>query len=497
MAAEAVHRLIRQLTPEGVALRWESVNFTRRDLHERADRIAGALAGLAGRPVAVRVPPGPDGYAALLGVLSAGAYLVWFGNGAVGERGRMIFDDVRPAAVLTAGCPDDLVDWYAEHTGITPVDVTELPEAPVSEVPVRPSDWAYLAHTSGSTGRPKGVPQTHAALAQFSLWFAATFGLGPGVRVGQWVHPEHDPAICETFAALVSGAQLCPVPALTRTHPERMLAWLGAEGVDVLQTVPSFARELARASGPRPLPVRRLVLMGEAVPPELVAALHNRSPELELFNLYGPTETVAATWCRIPRGEPRTAARWSANCPTVVPIGRAIPGREVLLLDEADGEADEGEIVVLSPYVTPGYLRGGRDHPAFRPVPGRGPGPWYRTGDLGRRRPDGQLEFRGRRDQQVKVQGHRIELAEIEAVLGEHPSVAECAVLAVPSDDGIVTSLVAYVVSRADPAPQKQWRARVRERFGDVLLPIRLRIVPGALPRTTTGKVDVRRLTGM
>ncbi|MCX4388057.1 amino acid adenylation domain-containing protein [Micromonospora peucetia] len=486
MTAEVVHRLIRQRAPEGVALRWESEEFTLRDLRVRAARIAGALVGLARRPVAVRVPPGPDRYAALLGVLSAGAHVVWFGTGAAGERGRMILDDVRPATVLTAGAPDDLVTWYAAHTGITPVDVTDLPEASTPDPDVRPDDWAYLAHTSGSTGRPKGVPQTHAALAQFSLWFASAFGLAPGVRVAQWVHPEHDPAICETFAALVSGATLCPVPEKARVHPSRMLDWLGAERVDVFQTVPSFARELARASGPRPLPLRRLVLMGEAVPPDLVAALHSTSPEIELYNLYGPTETVAATWHHIPRGGPR-----------VVPIGRAIPGREVLLLDDADTEADEGEMVVLSRYVTPGYLGSGRDHPAFRPVAGRGPGPWYRTGDLGRRRPDGLLEFRGRRDQQVKIQGHRIELAEIEAVLGAHPSVAECAVLAVPTDDGIVTSLVAYVVSHEDDPPQKQWRAHVRQRFGDVLLPLRFRIVPYALPRTATGKVDGRRLRGV
>lgn len=485
MTAEVVHHLVRQRGPEGAALLWESQEFTRHDLQDRASRIAGVLAGLAGHPVAVRVPPGPDRYAALLGVLRAGAHLVWFGTGAAGERGRMILDDVRPAAVLTAGAPDDLVAWYTRHAGVTSVDVTDLPAAFAAEPDVRPHDWAYIAHTSGSTGRPKGVPQTHAALAQFGLWFAEAFGLAPGVRVAQWVHPEHDPAICETFAALMSGATLCPVPSKIRAHPGWMLDWLAGERIDVFQTVPSFARELARESDGRPLPLRRLVLMGEAVPPDLVAALHATSPETELYNLYGPTETVAATWHHIPRGGH-----------AAIPIGRAIPGREVLLLDDADAERDEGEMVVLSPYVTPGYLRGGRDHPAFRPVAGRGPGPWYRTGDLGRRRPDGLLEFRGRRDQQVKIQGHRIELAEVEAVLGAHPSVAECAVLAAPADDGIVKSLVAYVVSREADPPQRQWRAHVRQRFGDVLLPMTFRIVPDALPRTTTGKVDGRRLPG-
>jgi amino acid adenylation domain-containing protein len=485
MTADFVHELVRQraaVDPQAPAVSGEAGPVTAGDLDRRAARIAAALRGLAGRPVAVRVPAGADRYAALLGVLRAGAHLVWFGTGAAGERGRMILDDVRPAAVLTGGGQDDLITWYAGHAGIRPLDVTALPDAgPFPAAEVQPDDWAYIAHTSGSTGRPKGVPQTHAALAQFSRWFAAEFGLAPGVRVAQWVHPEHDPAICETFATLVSGAQLCPVPERVRVHPGRLLGWLADERVDVLQTVPSFARELLRESAGTPLPLRRLLLMGEAVPVELVAGLHAGSPELDLINLYGPTETVAATWHRIAPGH-RT-----------ISIGRPIPGREVLLLDESDRECDAGEMVVRSPYVTPGYLGSGRDHPAFRPVAGHGPGPWYRTGDLGRRGPDGLLEFRGRRDQQVKIQGHRIELAEVEALLGGHASVAECAVLAAPAADGIVRSLVAYVVPHAEPDPAR-WRAHVRQRFGDVLLPMTFRVVPEALPRTRTGKVDGRRL---
>ncbi|MFE9656592.1 AMP-binding protein [Micromonospora sp. NPDC006431] len=491
----AVHLLVRhraQAAPEATAVSWSTGPVTARDLDRRAARIAAALPGLAGWPVAVRVPAGPDRYAALLGVLRAGAHLVWSGTGAGGDRGRMILDSVRPAAVLTGGTDDDLAAWYAERAGVPLLDVTALPDAEPAEHNVPPEAWAYIAHTSGSTGQPKGVPQTHAALAQFSTWFAGEFGLGPGVRVAQWVAPEHDPALCETFATLVAGAQLCPVPEAVRVHPGRLLDWLAAERIDVLQTVPSFARELLRESlgGARArLALRRLLLMGEAVPDDLVQGLHVAAPGMELVNLYGPTETVAATWHRIPR---------TSQGP--VPIGWPIPGREVLVLDELDRDCPPGtvgELVVRSPYVTPGYLGrsgdGDRGHPAFRGVPGRGPGPWYRTGDLGLRRPDGLLEFRGRRDQQVKIQGHRIELAEVEAVLLGHASVAECAVLPVSGADGIVTGLVAYVVPRAEPAPA-QWRAHVRQRFGEVLLPMTFRVVPDALPRNETGKVDSRRL---
>jgi acyl-coenzyme A synthetase/AMP-(fatty) acid ligase len=194
---------------------------------------------------------------------------------------------------------------------------------------------------------------------------------------------------------------------------------------------------------------------------------------------------VAATWYQIP---PASQG--------VIPIGQPIPGRDVLVLDEMDRDCPPGvagEMVVRSPYVTPGYLGDKPGDPAFRAVPGHGPGPWYRTGDLGLRRDDGLLEFRGRRDQQVKIQGHRVELAEVETVLLEHGSIAECAVLAMTGPDGIVATLAAYVVPRDEPCPA-QWRAHMRQRFGDVMLPMIFRAVPRALPRNETGKVDRRLL---
>lgn len=486
-----VHLLVRQraeAAPEATAISWGDGSVSARDLDRHAARIAAALAGFAGQPVAVRVPAGPGRYAALLGVLRAGAIVLWSGTGAAGERGRGIFDAVRPAAVLTGSTGDELSRWHAERTGVPLLDVSALPDATSTEPGVSLEAWAYIAHTSGSTGRPKGVPQTHAALAQFSSWLAAEFDLAPGVRVAQWVSPDHDPALCETFAALVAGAVLCPVPEPVRPHPGRLLAWLAAERIDVLQTVPSFARQLLTESTERslvPLALRSLLLMGEAVPESLVRGLQAAAPGMALANIYGPTETVAATWYRIP---PASG--------DAVPIGRPIPGRDVLLLDEMDRECpsgEVGEIVIRSPYVTPGYLGDEPGGPAFRTVPGRGSGPWYRTGDLGLRGDDGLLEFHGRRDQQVKIQGHRVELAEIETVLLEHESVAECAVLGLADDDGIVTTLAAYIVPRGEPSPA-QWRAQIRQRFGDVMLPVIFRAVPVALPRNEVGKIDRRLL---
>src|SRR6266511_1812724 len=301
-----------------------------------------------------------------------------------------------------------------------------------------------------STGKPKGIAQSHGAFAQFVSWMAGVFQLGPGSREAQWAAPEHDPALCEVFATLVSGGTLCPVPDRIRAHPEKLVGWLAQERITFLQTVPSFARELLKAidgsgAAGRLGALDRIVLMGEALPADLANGLRAALPHIRLANIYGPTETIAATWYEI-----------TDDVVGTVPIGRSIPGRQVLVLDERDRPCPTGftgEIVIRSRYVAPGYVGDRTAGDAFRLVSGYAPGEadgvrCYRTGDLARRRWDGLLEFRGRRDLQVKLYGTRVELAEVEAALAEHDSVAECVVVPLTDRDGLVVRLVAYVVPR-------------------------------------------------
>ena len=454
------------------AIDWAGSTTSYRELDELAAAYAAALPRDArGRAVAVRMRPGPAQIAALLAVLRAGAHLVWLGTGDGGERARWVLEDVAPVAVLTD----------TDQPASTPIGDNTAP------VPVALTDRAYIAHTSGSTGRPKGVPHTHAALAQFASWLADEFRIGPGSRVAQWVAPEHDPALAEVFATLVSGAVLCPVPPEIRTNPDRLAPWLAEQRITVLQTVPSFARELlAAARNDDLLELDTVLLMGEALPTELVDALSKALPTARLANLYGPTETVAATYHVI-----------DGPASGQVPIGLPIPGREVLIVDDADQVCPAGvtgEIVIRGPYVSSGYLGAQADNRAFTPIDDSGTR-CYRTGDLARQRADGLLEFRGRRDFQVKVQGHRIELTEIEHLLAAHESIAECAVLPVADADGLVTRLTVYVVTADGAAPQPRvWRAALRHRFGGALLPVVFRTLPGRLPRTVAGKVDRARL---
>jgi amino acid adenylation domain-containing protein len=368
--------------------------------------------------------------------------------------------------------------------------------APATAVPVSraaPDATAYVAYTSGTSGRPKGIRQTHAALAQFTGWFAAEFGIGAGTRLAQWAAPGYDAGLVEVFAALRAGATLCPVPWRIRADPDCLVPWLARERVTVLQTVPSFARELEPLLGAGPAPVRlaALLLAGEALPGPLAGRLRARLPGTRLVNLYGPTETILATRHEV------SAADAAAG---TVPIGRAIPGRELLVLDDRDRPCPPGEVghlVIRSRYVTTGYVgAAAAETAAFRPPAGTGgPVPHYRTGDLGRWRPDGVLEFHGRRDLQIKMYGTRLELADVEAALDADGTVASCAVAPVTGPDGLPVRLDAYVV----PGPggtADRWRAALRRRFGDLVLPVTFTTVD-SLPRNTGGKVDRRALAGL
>ncbi|TCB96886.1 amino acid adenylation domain-containing protein [Micromonospora zingiberis] len=506
-----VHEIVRRhavRTPDAVAVAGPDGRWTYRELDRRAEAVAEYLRGLPvdGAPVAVRMTPGPWQLAASLGILRAGGHLVWFGTGDAGQRGQAILAELRPVCLLRSGedPDDDLARWYRDELDGRLVDVTCLPRPPAKPVPAPTDDLsrtAYVAYTSGSTGRPKGIAHTHRAFAQFVTWMADALELAPGARVAQWVTPEHDPSLCETFATLVGGGTLHPVPVRIRVHPEKLADWLVRERVTFLQTVPSFAREVlavvaAREPADRPTGLRRLVLMGETLSDQLVNGFRRVLPATRLANIYGPTETIAATWHDI-----------TGPVPANVPIGRPIPGRQVLVLDEADQPCPTGvtgELVVRSRYVCDGYLGDGAGRQAAFRAPAGGPDDdsdlrWYRTGDLARRRWDGALEFRGRRDHQVKLLGTRVELADVEAALAAHDGVADCAVVPVTDQDGLVVRLTAYVVPRRGPdgdplAGAAQWRAQLRRRFGGAMVLVAFETVPDQLPRTVAGKVDRRRL---
>lgn len=491
----ALVRWIAENAPDSSAVSFGGVEMSYVELLAAAARVTAGLGDVAGNPVVVRMSTGPRQLAAVLGVFDAGAHLVCLGADEVGERGRTMLSDIRPARLVVDGSAgaDALAQWYADELDGQVVDVAELSEAAARPAYAMPADRAYVAYTSGSTGRPKGIPQSHATLAQFVTWFSGEFRIGPGARLAQWAAPGYDASLGEAFAALVSGATLCPVPDRIRANPEKIVDWLRAERITHFQTVPSFAREILRVIGERgaaPEHLGHVLLAGEALPGELAGGLRAAMPHVRLVNLYGPTELILATWHEV-----------AADVHGVTPVGRSIPGRQVLVLDDADRPCPAGvtgNIVIRSPYITPGYLGSAAgERAAFEPIAGTGEA-CYRTGDLGRRRFDGTLEFRGRKDFQVKFNGIRLELGDIESALAAHDSVAECAVVAVADANRMVNRLVAYVVPVRDPdgaavGVASDWRAALRTRFGKAMPPVTFRTLIG-LPRNIGGKIDRRRL---
>lgn len=524
-ATRSAPRLVHQAAgraPESAALTWQGETITYRELERRAAGVTAALRArgeVAGRPVAVRLPSGPGLVAALLGVLDAGAYVLCMGAADTGQRARTMLAGLRPVRMLTDAdrTGDELARWYAEELGGTVLDAAagyarELDAAAgtadaepaagtAGAEPAAPglAERAYVAYTSGTTGRPKGIVQTHATLAQFVTWLAAETRLGPGDRLAQWAAPGYDAGLMEIFAALVCGATLCPVPDRIRANPDKLAEWLADERITHFQTVPSFARRLLEAVESRDMAgsltaLTHVLLAGEALPGELAADLRAALPGARLINLYGATETILATWHEVT--EPGGGA---------VPIGRPIPGRHVLVLDDLDRPCPPGvtgHLVVRSPYVALGYVEEEADaERAFRPVRGlerfgAGGGRFHHTGDLGRLRWDGLLEFRGRRDTQIKFNGNRVDLAEVEAELSADDAVAECAVVPAAGPDRLVRRLIAYLV----PHPRRdisadRLRAGLRRRFGKGVPPVTIRTVT-ALPRNGGGKLDRRGLTG-
>jgi non-ribosomal peptide synthetase component F len=433
--------------------------------------------------------------------------------------------------------PDDLAGTTAAIAAgtkagpATDPQAVDAPEAPADPaVEVGPGDLAYIAFTSGSTGRPKGIPHRHANLAQFVTWQGEAFGIGPGARVAQLAPPGFDVSYCETFGALCRGASLHVVPESARSDAGQLAAWLRDERVTLLQIVPAHWRALLAELGAdtadtadtaettTALPDLATVLfVGEALPPGLVVETRARlRPAPRLVNVYGPTEVVAATFHVVDDVDEGGAADEvrEVGKGRSVPIGRPIPGREIVLdHDRGDGEG-VGEILIRSPYLTTGYVGGDPEagrrfasdpsaRSASRPSgrassgpagAGTGTGVVYRTGDLARRLPGGELVFVGRADNQVKLRGQRVELEDVEAAVVGAGGAGEAVATVRTAADG-TQSLVAFVVPEGlDPEDRAGFDPEgLRRRLGAVLPPYMVPsvLVPvDALPRNANGKVD-------
>lgn len=470
--------------PPGASGRQRS-KTTYADLAARSAVVANRLDGLAEADRIVVLlfdRHDPDLFAAMLGVLRAGAAYTCVEPIAATSQLPFVVEDAAPAAIVT-----NSRHAPAARTSASGVTVVEIDGPTVAPSPVAtrrspsPRDLAYVIYTSGTTGRPKGVMIEHRSIANLVASDVETFRLTPQDRVAQGSSAVYDSSIEETWLAWSAGATLVVMDDETARLGPDLVDWLADERISVLCPPPTLLRTTGCADPDRRLPDLRLLYVGGEPLPRDVAATWARGRRLE--NGYGPTE------CTV------TVVRGRVEADGPITIGRPVRGHTAHVVDDRLRPVDDGEVgelCIAGPGLARGYLgRAGLterqfvEHPEFGRV--------YRTGDLVRRGPDGNLTCLGRIDTQVKIRGHRLETEGIETVLAEHDAVREAAVIVRGS--GPTAQLVAYVAATDPKRPptSETLRAHVAERLPAAAVPSAVTVIEG-LPRTAGGKLDRKAL---
>lgn len=485
--------------PERLALVSEEGELTYRQLQARVTALARSIARAVDlqpeEPVALCLKPGAGVIIGILAILRAGgAYVPIDPSAPASHRDRVFAQTGVRIAIAVAD--------FAAPEGIAVI----VPQAGVDgsddgsdNIPDRgwratSSSLAYVLFTSGSTGEPKGV-----AIEQRSIINLVHTGigaiwkpLGTELRVALIAPPVFDASGQQIFGALLLGHTLAVPSAEVKRDASLLLNWLERNRIDVCDGTPSrFSVLLDTGLCDRPrMPVRNWMLGGEALPTNMLrqywAATHRR--DVSVANLYGPTE------CCVDVSFDLLSAERLDSMPTA-PVGKPFGNVQVLVLDENLEQLPvlfEGEICVAGPAVGRGYW--GDEALTRRKFVAHPLAPasrLYRTGDMGRWLPDGRLEWRGRRDEQVKLRGYRIELGEIEQALRSHPLVEQAAANLIPAGAG--RELAAWFTERAAVAPE-QLRNWVRTLLPEYMTPAFF-IRVDALPFTASGKLDRKRLT--
>ncbi|WP_438040317.1 non-ribosomal peptide synthetase [Sorangium sp. So ce128] len=486
--------------PEALAVVAGDRRLTYRELNQQANRLAHHLRrrGVGGgSPVGLCGERSVDMIAGLLGILKAGGAYVPLDPHAPVQR---LTQQIRRAgfSVLLTNAPvrarlSDLPDTDCAVLSLD--DAALLDGEPEGDpaVPVLPDDLASVVFTSGSTGEPKGVGVTHRGIASYTRSVCEALAIiEAGLHFATVSTLSADLGNTSIFGALASGGCLHVIGYETATDGRLFSEYYRRWPIDVLKIVPSHLSALLdTGEGAAVLPRRLLVLGGEALPFALIERIAALSSGCAVANHYGPTETTVGALVL-----PLRELRDRRGCASV-PIGRPLANAEAYVLDERLEPAPVGtvgELYLGGAGLSRGYL-GQPDLTAERFVPhpfGVG-ARLYRTGDRARYRPDGAIEFMGRRDHQVKIRGFRVELGEIEARVREHPAVGQAVVIAARQDGAVAPTIVAYVVPREGALDEAALRAFLKDRLPEYMHPSDF-VLLHALPLTANGKVDRKAL---
>jgi amino acid adenylation domain-containing protein len=488
--AVCIHELFEQQvlrTPNRIAACFEGRQLTYEQLNARANRFAQYLVQLGDtseRLVGIFLRRSLDMLVGLLGILKAGGAYVPLDPDYPSDRLSFMLEDSQAQLLVTDQQLVSRLRTWSGRAVLLDRDRSAI-EAHSEENPsvgVMPDNLAYTLYTSGSTGKPKGVQIEHRSVVNFLTSMAQCPGLTADDVMLAVTTLSFDIAGLELYLPLTAGARTVIVSREVAADGEQLLSAIESNSATVMQATPVTWRLLLDAGWRNGN--LKVICGGEALPRELARRLVNNSPSV--WNLYGPTETTI--WSSIYRVVQEDRS--------LVPIGRPIANTQMYILDpglEPVPVGDIGELYIGGDGLARGYLnRPELTAEKFISNPFRPGTRLYKTGDLARYLPSGDIEFLGRTDHQVKIRGFRIELGEIEAVLEEHPQVRQAVVVA--KEFAYETRLIAYFIAQPGTQPSgTALRCWLKEKLTDYMMPasfVRL----DAMPLTANGKVDRQAL---
>ncbi|GGG86317.1 hypothetical protein GCM10011585_32780 [Edaphobacter dinghuensis] len=496
-----IHQLFEEQaakSPDATAVLWQNGSLTYEELNRRANRLAHHLVELGVRPddpVAICMDRSPEMVVSLLATLKAGAAYMPLDPAHPPERIVQVLEDAEPRILLCDGTGQKALEGKAtRNILLLNLDSgspawSHQPEVDPHVSSLTSRHLAYVIYTSGSTGTPKGVMNEHRGVVNRLVWMQETYKLRPDDVVLQKTSFSFDVSVWEFFWTLMTGATLALAPPGAQADPDRLIELICEWNVSIVHFVPSLLDIFMHTPNVgRCTSLRQLICSGEALQTVQLKACLEQLPAMQVDNLYGPTEAAidVTAWACPPEFDS-----------IIVPIGRPIANIAIYLLDHrrqpvplgAVGEMYIGGVGVARGYLNRPELTAERflADPFCNDAGAR----MYRTGDLARYLPDGNLEFLGRNDQQVKLRGFRIELGEIEARLVEYPHLEQAVVVAREEKPGD-KRLVAYY-SGAESLSAERLRNHLASKLPEYMVPsafVRL----DALPLTPNGKIDRKAL---
>ncbi|HWN43350.1 MAG TPA: amino acid adenylation domain-containing protein [Thermoanaerobaculia bacterium] len=500
-AGLSVHRWFEEQvrrSPCEVALEWLGGSLTYQELNDRSNRLAHCLSYMEvglDVPVALLAERSPETLVGILAILKAGGAYLPLDPAFPDDRLAFMAEDAGARALLVQARFVDRLP-AVQVSRLLLDDDSSSAGFPAHDLPVETqgASLAYILYTSGSTGRPKGVMVPHSGLTNYLEWCIASYGADQGQGAPLYSPLGFDLTVTSLFLPLLAGKT---VFVLAEGRGEELIgsALRADDDLSFVKLTPAHLEILVREANGNALAAPHLLIVGgEALSAETAAAWRSRAPATRLINEYGPTEAVVGCCVYELNGSEPDRGQ--------VPIGRAISNVQLYVVDPGGrlvparvaGELCIGGISLARGYLNRPELTAERFIPnRFSAQPGSR---LYRTGDLARYGSDGNLEFLGRIDQQIKLRGFRIEPGEIESVLREHPKVAEAVVVA-RAEQSESSRLVAYIV----PAPSSPvtdvgltaMREWLQSRLPTYMVPDVI-VTIESLPLTVNGKIDLRAL---